>query len=168
MNGAEYSGNPLAIRLAKGRRDKQGGGFASRGPRSGPPPDRQFDRRGPPPRQDGPRGGPRGGNGGGGGGGGFGMNRRDEGRGFRDDHRSFNDRRGGHGSGFSRQNDGNVEDKFSDLLIEEVPESRRLRLKPRTVDRPPAEVDNAPNRSKIFGEALPRDEFKVEKKRSDS
>lgn len=99
------------------------------------------------------------------------MNRRDEGRGFRDDHRSFNDRRdhrGGHGSGFSRQNEGAVEDKFSDLRIEEVPERRRLRLQPRTVDRPPAEVDNAPNRSKIFGEALPRDEFKVEKKRSDS
>lgn len=100
------------------------------------------------------------------------MNRRDEGRGFRDDHRSFNDRRdhrGGHGSGFSRQNDGNVEDKFSDLRIEEVPERRRLRLTPRTVDRPPAEVDTDSNqRSKIFGDALPRDEFKVEKKRSDS
>lgn len=171
FNEAEYAGNTLSIRLAKGRRNKDGGGFSSRGPRSGPPSDRQFDRRGPPPpRHDSSRGGPRGGNSGG-----FGMNRRDDGRGFREDHR-YNDRRdhrggshGGHGSGFARQHEGNVEDKFSDLRIEEVPERRRLRLQPRTVDRPPAEVDYASkDRSKIFGDALPRDEFKVEKKRSDS
>lgn len=176
LDGAHYYESALSIRLAKGRRNKDG--FSGRGGRAPAGNDRQFDRRGPPPdRRDDRRGVGRGGYGGGGGGGG-GMNRRDDDRrGFRGDDRrgGYNDRNdhrghGGHGGHYGRQSsrDGNVEDKFSDLRIEEAPERRRIRLQPRTVDRPPAEVYDSASRAAIFGDAKPRDERAVEKKRADS
>ena len=103
------------------------------------------------------------------------MNRRDDDRrGFRDDRRydRYEPRGGGHAAGghagYARQSSHEVEDKFGDLKIEEVPERRRLKLQPRTVKEPPASVDNSAKRSAIFGDAKPRDEREIEKKRSES
>lgn len=109
---------------------------------------------------------------------GYGGNRNYGGQGFRDDQGAYGqggqrNQRGGNmgGRGNYRQNSGPAAGKplapTEDYNPEDETSSERPRIKllPRTVEAPVCDLAPISSRDKIFGEAKPRDEIKVETER---
>ncbi|XP_076336890.1 eukaryotic translation initiation factor 4H1 [Tachypleus tridentatus] len=157
LNGADFVGNVIRVDVAEGRRNDRSGGFTNRG-RGGSGPG--YDRGG--------RGGERGGRyndrGDRGGGRGF--------RGFTDRERERDFDRGGmrRGTGrsgppSSRSRDfKSPSEEFREPSAEEAAQRPRLKLLPRKTKEPVNALADTASRSKIFGDAKPRDEKVFEEK----
>ncbi|XP_064461194.1 eukaryotic translation initiation factor 4H-like [Ornithodoros turicata] len=186
LDSCLVQGMPLRVDVAEGRRSDRGGGFTNR-QRGGGGFERGGGRGGP---RDGGRFGDRGGRPGGDrgmGGGGMGGYRGGGmgGGGFTDRDREFDrSRRGGPGGpggpgapgapgsyasrGGPPRDRGPATEEFREPTSEEASHRPRLKLLPRTVAAPVADIADTSNRSAIFGGAKPRDEKAYEKARKTS